>query len=346
VIVALLLAAALVAAIAGWTLFVASGVVAYLAPHVGGGVGQLMRLVAHEQQQTHTLFAHSTAPVYEQQAGRLAQILVLLVSAFAFRSLLALRGRSVVVSALAVFAVLYFVSLPFMYTSAGNEGARRSWAFTYVGIAVLLALAADRISSRDRGRLLAGAATLAAVAVGAVVLVGNVAVGINPYYRFPGPASIRSEVRVVTPELRAGAAWLKHTQAAPRRILADEFSSPSLAYFGDAFPATPSAGFPTWQLYLSPDRPPLRLEGELRSARYGIVVANGMIPLSRSFYSTADEGGGPAPRDTTRVAIDRLDRSPWLLKLYGSDNLAIYRIDFDALRAGLAGPRKPAVRRP
>jgi hypothetical protein len=344
VLVALLLATALTAAVSGWTLFVASGVVDYLSPHIGGGIGQLMRLVAHEQQQTHTLFAHSTAPAYEQWAGRLAQVIVFGVAVFAVRSLLGLRARSIAVSGLLVFSVLYFASLPFMYTSAGNEGARRSWAFTYLGVAVLLGLAGDRVSRIDRGRLVIRAATAAAVVVGTIVLVGNVAAGINAYYRFPGPASTRSEVRTVTPELRAAAAWLKQTQAAPRRILADEFSSPALAFFGDAFPATPSAGFPTWQVYLSTHRLPPRLEGELRSARYSIVVANAMIPLSRRFYSTVDEVGASS-RGGTSVAIARFDRSPWLLKLYGSDKLAIYRIDFDALQAWLAGQRQPSERR-
>jgi hypothetical protein len=62
-----------------------------------------------------------------------------------------------------------------MLTAYGNEGARRSWAFTYVGLAVLIAPVIPYILSRvvrwhPAGRT---AARGAVVALLCVVLVGN-----------------------------------------------------------------------------------------------------------------------------------------------------------------------------
>lgn len=325
-----LLALIVTTAAVAWTLLVAAGIVAYISPHLSGGLEQLIALIGREHTtKAHTLFAGSVIPDYERAAGFLAPPLVLAASLFSLRGLRRYRVRSVLVDAFVCLAALYFLSLPLIYTTAGNEGARRSWAFSYLGIAFLLAVAAERAALLPGGRIRLALLAGLTVLVATVVMVGNVGGGTNPYYRFPGPVSTRSDIRMLTPELRAGAGWLKETQPAPRLVLTDQFSSPGVAYYGDARPASPSAGFRTWQLFLDAGLPRPAVAAQLRSSGFTTLLARAPIPLSRGFYSTEDSVAPSAK--TTAAAIARFDRTRWLLKLYASEQLAIYRIDPAAL---------------
>jgi hypothetical protein len=242
-------------------------------------------------------------------------------------------------AALLVLAALYFASLPLISTAGGNEGARRTWAYTYLGIAVLAAIGAHSLLSRARSSI----AAVAIMAPAAVLCVGNFGAGMNQYYRFPGPYSSRSDIRTVTPELRAAGAWMLSTNGANRNILADRYSAPTMAYFGRAFPATPSAAFPTWRLFLSRRPPTSSLLYDLRTSRYDYLLVNEQIPFVPAFYHTGGASAAPgilvpngAP--TSTAVTRRYDRLPWAEKLYASTHLALYRLDLGLL-AREASPR-------
>jgi hypothetical protein len=298
---------------------------------------QLVELIRREQS-SRTLFSASSTPDYERIAA-FASPPIAFLGALIGGWLLVRRGKlGAPLKTLLVLAAIYFGSLPLLYTAGGNEGARRTWAFSYIAVALLLAVTTDALLSLRR-RTVAATAVLALVAA---ITVGNVAAGLNQYYRFPGPVSTRSEIRVVTPELRAAADWLERTQGAGRKLVIDQYSGPSFAYFGHAFPNTPSARFPTWKLYLSPRLPRPVLVRDLETSRFVYLVANAAIPLVPSFYHTGNPSNSPgiAPGarrgPTTRVVIDRYDRLAWAIKLYGTGQFAIYRLDFRTLRSELA----------
>jgi hypothetical protein len=83
---------------------------------------------------------------------------------------------------------------------------------------------------------------------------------------------------------------------------------------------------------------PTILVAQLRNSRYDYVFADAQIPLLLPYYQT---GTGPAPAvsaraPTTRTFIRRYDRVPWAAKIFSSDHLAIYRIDFRKLARALA----------
>jgi hypothetical protein len=323
------LAVTVTGAAVAWFLFVATGVVGYLGPHVSAGAQQLASLLARGQQ-ARTLFTRSTTPTYERDAAFLAPLIAFAGAAGATLFLRKRWTSSSAVGAMHALAFTYFASLPFIYTQGGNEGARRSWGYTYVGVSLLLAFATEHVLARARSTR-CGAVLAGAVVLGVILFVGNTAASIDQYNRFPGPPSARSEARSVTPEIRAAGAWLVRTQGPNRRIVTDQYSGSPLAFFGQAAPGSPSAGFPTWDLYLSPELPSERLAYELRVSKYYYLFANGKIPLTLAYYRT-NAVRVPTRRTTTAV-ISRYDRLPWALKLYGSDHAAIYRLDFAALAA-------------
>ena len=110
-------------------------------------------------------------------------------------------------------------STVFILAPAGAEGARRSWAFTWIGLCILAAPAVvwllDWIGQRARqwSRASLRSALLAALAIS---LVGGTAAGLNAAYRFPGPFLYGSDTRSIT----SRAAWDKQVVYEPGSALA------------------------------------------------------------------------------------------------------------------------------
>lgn len=330
-----IVAGAVSAAALVWFVAVASSAFGYLAPHFTAGVAQFVALIRREQA-ARVLFEQSSIPQYERLAAFAAPPIALALSVSgAAIALFRRRTRSrPLFRVFVVFAMLYFASLPLISTAGGNEGARRTWAYTYIGIAVLAGIGADALVRRTK----LVTACLALVAAG-LLAVGNVGAGMNQYYRFPGPYSARSDIRVVTPALRAGSAWLERTNGPGRRILADRYSSPALAYFGQAFPATPSGTFPTWKLFLSRRHPSPRLVRDLHASHYSYLLVNDQIPLAAAFYQTGGAANAPGitlarPAPSSSRVRRRLDQTPWADEIYSADGLALYRLDLGLLRRG------------
>ena len=69
-----------------------------------------------------------------------------------------------------------------------------------------------------------------------MLLVGNTAAGMNPSYRFPGPAAYGSDTRSITPEVRGRREWLRATQGRDLRIVADRYSGLVFGSFGESVP--------------------------------------------------------------------------------------------------------------
>jgi len=351
-------AAAVAILAAAWVFVVATDVWNYLTPYLAKGSAELAAIL-HHRDGARQLFALSVTPGYERLAAYLAPAIAAL-GAIAGLWPRQRRGPhetgAPAAGALVLFGLLYFPSVPFVLTEAGNEGARRSWAFTYIGLVLLVApvipCLMDGIARLGAvvGALARG--TLAALLM--VLLVGNVSAFTNETYRFPGPYVYGSDVRSLTPELLAATRWVRDTQGVGNRVVADRFSALALASFGKQWPAAPSTGFPAWQLYFSTRRPSAMLLGELRTSRYDYLVVDRRMAryLPRiGVYFEPDE-----PQAYRRVtpppaaALDRYERMPWSIKLYQSENLAIYRLNFHMLdipwRQGRGRPGSAKVRTP
>jgi hypothetical protein len=313
-----------------WLLFIATNVFAYLAPHISGGFSEIARLINHEQQ-SRILFSKSTAPSYEQAAAFatpiVAFVAVLVVLVWGRRGTIRIPAGY----GLVALGLLYFPSLPFIYTAAGNEGARRSWAYSYVGVSLLFALAVRVATSRAEAGRVGVALRIGCALAFIVLLVGNVGGDLNAWYRFPGPASSQSEARMSTPELRTAANWFRASEGDGRNVLTDGLTGPTFAFFGHAFPATPSRGFPTWQLFLSAQPPSKQLRLELAASDFDYAVVNRIVPAFRSAYVTGDLAGGVQGPRAAAGALAKFDRVHWSSKLYASDQVSIYRLDVTRL---------------
>ena len=345
--VAWMLTAAAAILVAAWLCWVAPRTAGYLDPYLGKAIDQFAGLAGDGGTGGRTLFRGSVAPWWERAAAFAAPACAAAAMALAGYRLWRRRGGDPVVRgttlAMLVLGALYFPAAVLILTPSGAEGARRSWAFSYLGIALVVApvvvAALDR-AARRWTRALTGAGLLGLCAV---MLVGNTAAGMNPSYRFPGPPVFGSDTRSVTPEVLAAAAWLRATQGRDLRILADRYSGLIFGSYGEQLPVTGSVSFPTYDLYLArPGQPPEpALLGQLSAWKFGYLVVDRRmareVPEIQIYFETNEpipHGGRPS---FTLGQLTKFDTTPWTIKIYDSGNIAIYRFDFGSFGVPAAG---------
>ncbi|MCO8270696.1 hypothetical protein M1L60_08795 [Actinoplanes sp. TRM 88003] len=308
----------------------------YLDPYLAKALDQIAGMAGEGGGGGRTLFRESIAPWWERAAAFGAQGVAafgMLAAALWLRR----KREGDAVSrngALAMFVLgsCYFPAALLILTPSGAEGARRSWAFSYLGIALVVAPLV--IWLLDRAPRYTGPALLA---VCAVVMVGNTAAGMNPSYRFPGPPVFGSDTRSSIPEVSAASAWLRSTQGRDLRIVADRYSGLIFGSFGGQRPVTGSVTFPTYELYLAqPDRKiSPQLITQLSEWRFTYLIVDRRmareVPEIQIYFETNEpvpHGDQPA---FTLGQLTKFDRTPWTIKIYDSGNIAIYRFDFASL---------------
>lgn len=179
----------------------------------------------------HSAFANSSAPFFEVVCAYLMLPVLLVAFVWALWGLLGARGElSPLVYAAAILGALFFASLPLASAEAYSEAAHRSWAFSFLGFAVVLGVAGGLALD---GRLAVTVRThrlwplpaswhrglrpvLAACVV--VVAIGSVSVGTSIPYRFGGPVAPETDPLYVGTETALLAAWFA-SHAAPGQVV-------------------------------------------------------------------------------------------------------------------------------
>ena len=340
-----------------WAIAKAGMVTSYLGPFARAlGLGALGLFQPHVHQRA--LFAASIAPAWERALAFMAPVMC---AAGAIAALALTRRRRVHHPAMArvmfLLGALYYISLPLILTPGGQEAARRSWSFTYIGVAIWLAPLCVAIGERARRSGPLGRAALGGGAIIAlcVMLIGNTAGNVNPVYRFPGAAIYGSDVRTLTADTLGASAWFRATQGGDQTVIADRAMGMAFASFGDAWTALGWSGMPTWQFYLSDHGPDAALLALLERDRYRYLVTDTRItrslPLIGYYVSRDEPGAGTHTRPPPSAAIERYARLPWAIALYHGGGITIYRLDYaardtpwlPARRAAIAQQRPPIL---
>ncbi|MEU4242138.1 hypothetical protein [Actinoplanes sp. NPDC026619] len=319
-----------VAMTTGWLLWVAPKTAGYLEPYLGRSLDQFAGMFKDSGESGRTLFKQSIAPWWEQKTAFAAQICALVAMIGAALHVWRRTRREPLALGMLLIGACYFPAVGLILTPSGAEGARRSWAFSYLGIALVVAPLAVRLLDR----WVAKAATVLLIGF-AIVQVGNTAAGMNPSYRFPGPPVYGSDTRAMTPEVVAASDWLRTTQGRGLRIVADRYSGLIFGSFGGQDPVTGSVTFPTYDVYLAkPGRPvPPKLIGQLSAWHFGYLVVDRRMATQVPEIQIYFENNEPIAHDGrpgfTLGQLTKFDRTPWTIKIYDSGNIAIYRFDFD-----------------
>jgi hypothetical protein len=320
--------AVIVLLLAGYLTLVAPDTSAYLSASVRAAVSQLLGLFSAHRSGSHTPFAGSGAPGYERYAAFGAPVLVGLAVGW---HLLSSRGfsrlhRRGLLLPLSCLACVYLATVPLVLTASGSEVARRSWAFSYLGVAVVGGLLAVRLL-----RALPGWRGATAVG-GALVLlmVGNLAAGENVAYRFPGPYILGSDVRSVTANMLTAETWWAGVRSPGAGVVADRYNG--VLYEADL--GTRLATFeqgPIMDFYLT-DTPPTRYLAQALAADgvdYLVVDKNitTAVPLLGVYFAPDEPVVDQHPEPVPPAIIERWADSPYTTRVYDSDQITIYRLD-------------------
>jgi hypothetical protein len=314
-----------------WVHFVAPTTVAYLFPNVSETASQIVALVTRSKASSgaaRAIFSHSTAPSYERAAAIAAPIIIAVALLFAgIRWLQKPPLRSNFLWAF-VLSTAYLVSVPLTLTSGGAQSAHRTWASTFVGVALLPAALVILFELDNRRPWLKRAAAAAGAAVLVVMFVGNIAVDAPPSTRFPGPYQFGSDTLSVTPETLRFAHWVQAHLGPGTHVVTDRFTALALTAHADAVTPLEGPGLSIASIWYGP-RPPARalmsaleymgddyLAVDVRDAQY---TATGP-PL---FYKGE-------PKRVPLQNITRLAHWPWLRLIYSSQHYRLYKIDYRA----------------
>ena len=327
-----------------WVHFVAPSTLSYLSPFLGQAVSELTK-VLQGSGAARQLFGASLSPWWEQDSAFLVPVFAL---ALAIGGLLLFRGlirdghlrrgpRRALLLAFVVLGLVYFPSTIFILSPSGAEGARRSWAFTWIGLCVLTGIAAvwliDWVGRRSQQWWRAGLRSGLLVAL-ALALVGGTAAGLDASYRFPGPFLYGSDARSITPELLAASEWFSARFGTGNNIITDRNTALVFGSFGLQNPATPSAGFPVYNLYSAKPGAPIEpavLLYELSASRYIYLIVD-----ERMAYEVPETGVYFVPDEPNFLSksgkpiffgrLGKFNTIPWMIKVFQSDNYSIYRL--------------------
>jgi hypothetical protein len=329
-----------------WFLFVAPATWSYLSPFLSQGLSELMQEV-NGSGTGRQLFGASLSPWWEPKS---AYFVPLLAAGLAVGGLLLIRARirdarlprghgRALLLAFAFLGLVYFPSTALILTPSGAEGARRSWAFTWIGLSMLAGPAAVRLLDwvgRTTHRWSRVSLRSGLVAVLAIALVGGTAAGLDGYYRFPGPFRYGSDARSITPELLATSEWFSAGFGTGNNIVTDRYTGLIFASFGGQNTAYVSSKFPVYNLYLDePGAPiePSSLLAELSSENITYLIVDRRmayeLPQLGVYFTSTDpatlqpEGGKPI----FYGRLEKFDTMQWLIKVFQSDDYSIYRLN-------------------
>lgn len=328
-----------IAMAAAWLLLAAWPTVLYLSPYAGTSVQQLGQ-IASQGDGGRELLAASVQPLWERGLSALAPVLIGVICLVGGWILWRERRRWLAdAQALALFGLVYFPSVLFILAPMGAEGARRSWAFTYIGVALMVALVFQRKVGVWGRRLGERARAVVVMLLVAVVMVGNVGAGLNDPYRFPGPFRWGTDTNSASAEARV-IAELLGGQAGAVRAVSDRYTGLALSAYGGIWVATPSFGFPAAELAQTDQDPTPELAAMLATSHIDYLIVDLRMSEQPAYNGDNFGNSDPLPGRATPVQyLERLDDVSWASRVMTTEHLRVYRLDMSALSTNSEGSR-------
>jgi hypothetical protein len=338
---------------AAWFRFVAPTTFSYLSPFLGEGLSELVQ-VAKGTSTGRQLFGATLSPWWEQKSAYLVPVFALCLAVGGLlliwgriRSGRLLRGRRrALLFAFVSLGLVYFPSTIFILVPSGAEGARRSWAFSWIGLCMLAApgivwlldWAGRNVHKWVRVTLPSGL-----IVVLAIALVGGTAAGLDASYRLPGPFLYGSDARSVTPELIGAGDWFSARFGTGNKVITDRYTGLIFGSFSLQNPDYPTARLPFYNLYLAePSAPiePPNLLSDLHHANYTYLIVDERMAYDvpeLGIYFTSTEPPSLQSQDGKSVLHGKLGKFnsfSWAVKVFQSSNYSIYRLNLPVPRIG------------
>lgn len=333
------------------TRFVAIGhqLAVYLSPalNLSGQFHQLLSLLGLTSSlQGHTAFGNSGLPLFEVICGFLLPPVLLAAYVWGVWGLWERRhelGSFIHVAALAGLA--YFASLPLLTAARFGEAVHRSWAFSYIGLAVVLGLAADRVlrgelsfSFRSRHlswfqRLETRGGRAAVTVMFAVAAIGGVAAATTPAYRFGGSVRYGEDAASVGTQTSLVATWFHDHGRNGQLVFADRYVTGPIAVRSDVTLVNPTAW---WGITFDPQVSP-QLTSKFATIDYVVVdrrMGNGK-PAPQGYWYSSAEPHGSSPYVIPPTNVLRFECLNWLNAVYATTNYEVLAVDHNQLETDI-----------
>jgi hypothetical protein len=345
-----------------WFRFVAPTTLSYLSPFLGEGLSELVQ-VAKGTSTARQLFGATLSPWWEPESAYLVPIFALCLAVGGLlliwgriRDGRLLRGRRrALLFAFVLLGLVYFPSTIFILAPSGAEGARRSWAFSWIGLCMLAAPGVVWLldwAGRSMRKWLRVSLRSGLMIVLAIALVGGTAAGLDASYRLPGPFLYGSDARSVTPELIAAGDWFSAQFGPGNKVATDRYTGLIFGSFGLQNPDYPTARLPFYNLYLAEPGAPIEpsyLLSDLHRADYTYLIVDERMAYDvpeLGIYFTTTEPPSLQSRDGKSVfkgKLGKFNSFSWAVKVFQSDNYSIYRLNLPVPK--ISYRRQPPVSR-
>lgn len=280
--------------------------------------------------QPRQIFAGSLLPGYERGLSFASQPIVFAWYCYAIlrfrRAMTGLRLLGVILGA------AYFLSLPLTFLSAASAGAHRSWAISYLGLALTLPLAfsvrndayrSQRLGGRLTGPRTKGGWQLAAAAALAMGLIGSYGAGMSAYAQFPGPFVMGADGRTISSDVVRSAEWFSSHEGRGRTIMT---TSRVMAVFG-AYADAQTRSFPQWEIFFPVGDPASEAIQDLLASGNDFIVVDSRlatdVPLGPYFSSFEPI---PPSIPLPAASISKFEHLPWLRLIHRDTNISIYEL--------------------
>lgn len=316
-----------VAAVLTWLLVVARKTAAYLWPHLGGSLAEVMRIINGESR-SRQLFQSAggqSAPVLERLIGLLAVALVLGLIFFGIRRVLARSRTSALVLLLGATVLAYPASMALRFTDVGWQVGSRAMAFIYVGLAFVMACGIESV--RNFKKLRFGPVALTVFAC--IVFAGGIIAGASAHSRVSRPYQPGAGKTSIDAEGVGAASWARKVLGPGNRIAADATISSLMGSYGQQRTLSSADEVSVSGLFLAPDFGEYQLsmiaEGDIEFVVIDRRIAN-IVPYQGFFFEKWERQVVDYGSVVSTETVGRFDTIDRVSRIYDSGNIQVYDI--------------------
>ena len=287
----------------------------------------------------HHVFAGSSLPDYERVAGVIAIVLafgavVTGIVVHHFDRLGGLEskrnaGDRVLWRWSLVISLVFFLSIPLDLSPRVLVWVHRSWEFSWLGVACIIAYLLDRLLSRlpSWKSLERSAIGVLIAAASVTLLVGNSAITTNESYMFPAAYRFEFGTSMVTGGQLAAAAWMRAHAAPGARVTSDPDTDLVQWSYADE---TVIGAFPTWLLTFGVERSATEAAVEVDRYHLQYLIVDKLMYREVSaqgfVYSVYEPGAFSESKPIPFSAFEALLRVRWLRLEYSNLQMAIFSV--------------------
>lgn len=234
-----------------WLLSVATGTIAYLAPHAADSIDSIRNLLTQRGGSRDLLGTADTGINYERYVGMASVMLIALGLVVGLRQWWYLRQRPALSIALALSALAYPMIPMMRLFDATWEISNRLSGFIFLGVALVVGVGLAGVRLRPTPR--EPRRWLLALALGVVICAGIIG-GSNPTTRLPGSYMVAADERSIDTQGILAAEWAYRVLGPNNRMAGDRIQGSLMGSFGrQRMVERPSDGVNISGIFLVPE---------------------------------------------------------------------------------------------